>query len=179
MRQERPGSSSEQAAKGSLISTYEAETELFWMWAGPTCFLSSGEGCRGLRPCVESGPEHEDSSPVLTWILEYFWSLPKGVLSTYDGDLRDRLWCPQERPDPMCSRLTTGTSGTGSGALRKGQTPWLSHVHTWWESILGFNVKVVQGKQVPLEWTDTSGGLSEWWHDPEVPPDFPVESASS
>ena len=35
--------------------------------------------CRGLRPCVESGPEPEDSSPVLTWILWYFWSLPRGV----------------------------------------------------------------------------------------------------
>ena len=35
--------------------------------------------CRGLRPCVESVAEPEDSSPGLTWILEYFWSLPKGV----------------------------------------------------------------------------------------------------
>ena len=34
---------------------------------------------RGLRPWVESGPEPEDSSPVLTWILGYFWSLPRGV----------------------------------------------------------------------------------------------------
>ena len=34
---------------------------------------------RGLRPCVESGPEPEDSSPGLTWILGYFWSLPRGV----------------------------------------------------------------------------------------------------
>ena len=25
--------------------------------------------CRGLRPCVESVPEPQDSSPVLTWIL--------------------------------------------------------------------------------------------------------------
>ena len=33
--------------------------------------------CRGIRPCVESGPEPEDSSPVLTWILGYFWSLPR------------------------------------------------------------------------------------------------------
>ena len=24
-------------------------------------------------------PEPEDSSPVLTWILGYFWSLPRGV----------------------------------------------------------------------------------------------------
>ena len=31
--------------------------------------------CRGLRSCVESVPEREDSSPVLTWILGYFWSL--------------------------------------------------------------------------------------------------------
>ena len=35
--------------------------------------------CRGLRPCVESVPEHEDSSPVRTWILGYFWSFPRGV----------------------------------------------------------------------------------------------------
>ena len=34
--------------------------------------------CRGLRPCVELVPEPEDSSPVLTWILGYFWSLPRG-----------------------------------------------------------------------------------------------------
>ena len=34
---------------------------------------------RGLRPCVESGPEPEVSSPVLTWILGYFWRLPWGV----------------------------------------------------------------------------------------------------
>ena len=33
----------------------------------------------GLRPCVESVPEPEDSSPVLRWILGYFWSLPRGV----------------------------------------------------------------------------------------------------
>ena len=36
---------------------------------------------RGLRPCVESVPEPEDSSPVLTCILRYFWSLPRGVSS--------------------------------------------------------------------------------------------------
>ena len=35
--------------------------------------------CLGLRPCVESVSEPEDSSPVPTWILGYFWSLPKGV----------------------------------------------------------------------------------------------------
>ena len=35
--------------------------------------------CRGLRSCVESVPEPEDSSPVHTWILGYFWCLPRGV----------------------------------------------------------------------------------------------------
>ena len=35
--------------------------------------------CRGLSPCVQSVREPEDSSPVLTWILGYFWSLPRGV----------------------------------------------------------------------------------------------------
>ena len=35
--------------------------------------------CQGLRPCVESVPEPEDSSPLLTWIFGYFWSLPRGV----------------------------------------------------------------------------------------------------
>ena len=33
----------------------------------------------GLRPCVESVAEPEDSSQGLTWILGYFWSLPNGV----------------------------------------------------------------------------------------------------
>ena len=44
---------------------------------GLSGFLS--RRCRGLRSCVESVPEPEDSSPVLTWILGFFWSLPRGV----------------------------------------------------------------------------------------------------
>ena len=35
--------------------------------------------CRGLRSCVEWVPELPDSSPELTWIWGYFWSLPNGV----------------------------------------------------------------------------------------------------
>ena len=37
----------------------------------------------------------------------------------------------------------------------------------------------MQGKQVSLEWTETSGGLWELWQDPGVPLAYPVESASS
>ena len=44
---------------------------------GLSAFLS--RRCRGLRPCVQPVPEPEHSSPVLTWILGYFWSLPRGV----------------------------------------------------------------------------------------------------
>ena len=49
----------------------------------------------------------------------------------------------------------------------------------WCESILGLKVEAVQGKQFSLEWTETHGGLREWWHDPGVPLVFSVESASS
>ena len=44
---------------------------------GFTGFLSRRS--RGLRSCVDSVSEPEDSYPVLTWILGYFWSLPRGV----------------------------------------------------------------------------------------------------
>ena len=37
----------EQAGKGSLISSYDGETGLLWMCAGPACFLSSGDGYAG------------------------------------------------------------------------------------------------------------------------------------
>ena len=47
------------------------------------------------------------------------------------------------------------------------------------ESNLGVKVEAVQGKQVPLEWTEASRGLLEWWHDSGVPLAFPVESAST
>ena len=48
-----------------------------WLLGSLSGFLSLR--CRGLRSCVELVPEAENSSPVLTWILGYFWSLPRGV----------------------------------------------------------------------------------------------------
>ena len=57
------------------------------LWKGQSqCKLLGGlsgflsRRCRGLRPCVESLPEPEDCSPVLTWFLGYFWSLSRGVI---------------------------------------------------------------------------------------------------
>ena len=54
-------------------------------------------------------------------------------------------------------------------AFPRGFPTGLSHVPPWCESILGLKVEAVQGKQVSLEWTETSGGFREWWHDPGVP----------
>ena len=180
------------------------------------------------------------------------------VLSTYEGDLRNPLWWPQERPVPM--RVARGPLGIplpsmpgpkilcgvgpGTGAFLssadmdlgvflespqgsqyssrfgactcvflpscsssvmrpfvwikgsvafprgfptrlsheafpRGLPTGLSHVPLWCESILRVKVEAVQGKEDSLEWTETSGGLWEWWHDPGVPLAFPVESASS
>ena len=55
----------------------------------------------------------------------------------------------------------------------------LSYMPPWCDSILGLKVEAVQGIHVSLEWTETSGGLLEWWYDPGVLLAFPVESASS
>ena len=60
-----------------VLSTYDGDLRdpLCWPQERPvpsellgviSGFLS--RRCRGLRPCVESVPEPEDSSPVLTWI---------------------------------------------------------------------------------------------------------------
>ena len=73
---------------GQVLSTYDGDLRdplwgpqempvPFRVARGLSGFLS--RRCRGLRPCVESVPEPEVSSPVLTWILGYFWSLPRGV----------------------------------------------------------------------------------------------------
>ena len=69
--------------------------------------------------------------------------------------------------------------GLSLEAFPRGFPTGLSHVPPWCEWILGFKVEAVQGKQVSLEWNETSGGRWEWWHDPGVPLAFPVESASS
>ena len=133
----------------------------------------------GLRPCVESVPEPEDSSPVLTWILGYFCSLPRGVSPRLEwGNAR-----------ALSSRALTAVSRFPSRGSRdlwltleafpRRFPTGLSHVPPWCESILGLKVDTVQGKQVSLEWTEISGGLWEWWHHPGVPLPFPVESSCS
>ena len=58
----------------AVIKKGQSPCELLGVFWG---FLS--RRCWCLRPSVELLPEPEDSSPVLTWILGYFWSLPRGA----------------------------------------------------------------------------------------------------
>ena len=135
--------------------------------------------CRGLRSCVESVPEPEDSSPVLTWILGYFWSLPRGVSPRLEwGHARALSYRAVAAVSrfPSCGSRDLWLS---IKAFPRGFPTVLSHVPPWCESNPGWKVETVQGKQVSLEWTETSGGLWEWWHNPGVPLNIPVESASS
>ena len=77
------------------------------------------------------------------------------VLSTYDGDLRDPLWWPQERPVPM--RVARGPLGiplptmlgpkTLCGVLP--ETEDSSPVPTW---ILGYFWSLPRGVSPRLEW---------------------------
>ena len=117
----------------------------------------------GLRPCVDSGPESEDSSPVLTWTLEYFWILPQGVSSRLEwGHARaisSRAVAAVSCFPSHGSRDPWLSLESSPEAIPRGFPTGLSHVPPWWESILEVKVEAVQGKQVPLEWTETSGGL--------------------
>ena len=69
--------------------------------------------CCGQRPCVASVPKPEDSSPVMTWILGYFWSLPRGVSPRLE-------WGPA---DALSSRAVAAVSRFAS---RGSRDLWLS-----------------------------------------------------
>ena len=144
---------------------------------GLSGFLS--RRCWGLRPSVDSVAEPEDSSPVQTWILRYFWSLPRAVSPRFEWGHARVLSSPAVAavspfPSPGSRDLCLSLE-----AFPRDFPTGLSHVPSWCESILGLNVEAVQGKQVSLEMTEISWGLWECWHDPRVPLAFPVESASS
>ena len=71
-----------------VLSSYDGDLRdpVWWPQERPVpmrvargCLRIFSHRLRGTRPCVVSVPEPEDSSPVLTWTLGYFWSLPRGV----------------------------------------------------------------------------------------------------
>ena len=135
--------------------------------------------CQGLRPCVESGPESEDSSPRLTCMLGYFWSLPRGVSPRLEWGYARAL---SSRAVAAVSHFPSRGSRDLWLSLKtfpRGFPTGLSHVPPLYESILGLKVEAVQGKQISVKWTETSGGLWKWWHNPGVPLAFPVESDPS
>ena len=139
---------------------------------GLSGFLS--RRCRGLRPCVELVPEPEDSSPVLTWILGYFRVSPGGQSSSqvvactcaFLPSSSSSVTLPFAWIKLSVAFARGFPSELSHEAFPRGFPTGLSHVPPWCEWILGFKVEAVQGKQVFLEWTETSGGLCEWWHDP-------------
>ena len=57
MRRERGEFFPHHAGKGFQLSSYEAETGLLWMWAGLSCFLSSGDGYVGELLELQQGCE--------------------------------------------------------------------------------------------------------------------------
>ena len=57
MRRERREFFPDHAGKGSLLSSLETETGLLWMWAGPTCSLSSEDGYVGQLLELQQGCE--------------------------------------------------------------------------------------------------------------------------
>ena len=57
MRRERGEFFPHHGGKGSLLSNEEAETGLLWMWAGISCFLSSGDGYVGELLELQQGCE--------------------------------------------------------------------------------------------------------------------------
>ena len=57
MRRERREFFPDHAGKASLLSSWEAETGLLWMWAELSCFLSSGDGYVGELLELQQGCE--------------------------------------------------------------------------------------------------------------------------
>ena len=93
--------------------------------------------CRGLRSCVESVPEPEESSPVLTWILGYFWSLPRGVSPRLEWGHARAL---SSRAVAAVSRFPLHGSRDlwlSLVAFPRGFPTGLFHVPSWCESIFG------------------------------------------
>ena len=95
----------------------------------------------GLIPCVESVPEPEDSSPVLTWILGYFCSLPRGVRPRLDWGhacaLSSRAVGAVPRFSSSGSRDQWLSLEASQEAFTRGFPTGLSHVPPCCESILG------------------------------------------
>ena len=141
-----------------MLSTYDGDLRYLLWWPlespipmrvarGLSGFLS--RRCRGLRSRVEWVPEPEDSSPVLTWMLGYFWSLPRGVSPRLEWGHARAI---SSRAVAALSRFPSGGSRImwlSLEAFTRGFPTGLSHVPPWCESILGLKVEAVKGNRFP------------------------------
>ena len=107
----------------------------------------------GPKTCVESVLEPEDSSPVLTWILGYLWSLPRGVSPRhYWGHARALSFRAVAAVSRFPSRGTRDLGHSFEAFPQGFPTRFptgLSHVPPWCESILGLKVEAVQKNWFP------------------------------
>ena len=103
------------------------------MWSGLSCFLSSGDEYVGELLELQQGCEDPLEVPEFMCDLPGDASVEMGLISpggenlldflelrqvllAYDGDLRDTLWWPQERPVPM--RVARGPVGIPLPTMR-------------------------------------------------------------
>ena len=86
---------------------------------------------------------------MVTWILGYFWSLPRGVSPRLEWGHARAL---SSRAVAAVSRfpfLGSRDQGLSIEAFPRGFPTGLSHVPPWCESILGLNVEAVQENRFP------------------------------
>ena len=119
----------------------QSPCELLWGLSG---FLS--RRCWGLRPCVASVLEPEVYSSVLTWILGYFWSLPRGVSPRLEWGLALALSSRAVAAVSRFPSLGSRDLWLSLEACPRGFPTGMSHVPQSCESILGLKVEAVQGK---------------------------------
>ena len=158
-----------------VLSTFDGDLRdsLWWPQEGqsPCEWLGGLSGfhsrrCRGLRPCVESVLEPEDSSPVLTWNLGYYRSLPRGVSPRFEcghaGALSSRAVAAVSRFPSLGSR----DLWLSLEAFPRGFPTRLSHRAVPRATLVCVDPRLESrgsaGKTVSLEWTETSAGLWEY-----------------
>ena len=141
------------------------------------------ESVLGLRPNMDLRSEPEDFSPVLTWILGYFWSLPRRVSPRLEWGHARALSSRDVAAVSCFPSRGSRDLWLSLEAFPTGFPTRLSHRAVPCATVVCFDPRLEcrgsAGKPVSLEWTETSWGLWEWWHDPGVPLAFSVESAST
>ena len=90
----------DQAGKGSVLSSYEPETELLWMWPGHSCFLLSGDG-EALQVSLQGGNPQYVHNHVFrdaingTWGEEVSLALGEQKVLEYNDIVLDAAWKPE------------------------------------------------------------------------------------